>query len=277
MKNEFKKYWHPKFKDWHENIIGVYHISSIGNNHQDLKYNKHSGPCLRQTNWEYTDPLPNSDETEGNFEEGDEHHDKLERIVKKWKPNTVIEKPLAKLFTRDGKTILIIGSIDIEYHHLFDVRIDTDKTIKQISIWDIKTASSYTLPKDKYDYNPTHFDQVSNYGTFDYLFELNNELTEIKRLKIIYVSKHNKATFVQRQKFELDEGLILLDDLIERSFYLHDCLLKKEIPVPEPMKWCKYCKYLKRCMEQGDIEIIYSGGGKYIKGIKLKELIKDDD
>lgn len=266
----FRKYWHPVFKDWHENIIGVYHISAIGCNHQDLNYNEHSGPCLRQTFWEYVDPLPDSDETTGNFEEGNDHHKLLEGIIKKWKPNTIIEKPMSKLFTRDGITILITGSVDVEYQHLFDLDKDDSKTKKKISIWDIKTASSYTMPKNKDDMNPTHFDQISNYATFNYMYEINTETKEISRLKMIYVDKRNKKTIIQHMEFDIDIGVELLSDLVDRAFALHECLENNVVPIPEPMKWCKYCKYLSRCIDQDDVELIYVG--KYLKGLKVKDV-----
>ena len=269
IKNEFQKYWHPEFRDWHENIIGIYHISSIGNSHQDLDSDEHSGPCLRQTYFEYTDPIPNSDETEGNFEEGEEHHKKLQKIIKKWKPNTVIEDPLARIFEKDGQKIIITGSIDITYKHLLKLARDSAKTKKRISIWDIKTASDYTLPKDRYDKNPTHFDQTSNYGTFLILYELNPKTNEIVRQKIIYTNKHNKSTHVQRQKFNLEKGIEKFSEMIDRAFYLDNCLKLKMFPEAEPMHWCKYCKYLKRCIEVGDVEMVMKG--KYMKGLKIKE------
>jgi hypothetical protein len=270
LKNEFRKYWHPVFKDWHQNLKGVYHVSSVGCSHQDLDYEEHSGPCLRQTAWEYTDPLSNSDATDGNLEEGHDHHKKLQKIIKKWKPNTVIEKPLAKIFERDGRKILLVGSIDVEYKHLFDMEKDTSKTKKKVSIWDIKTASDYTLPASRSDKNPTHFDQTKIYGTMDALFELHPEHNGVWRVKLIYINKHNKATYTQRERFKLDEGVDKLGDCVDRCFYLDECLEKGEIPAPEPMHWCKYCKYLKRCIAVGDVEPIMTKRN-VLKGLKVIE------
>jgi len=266
LENEFRKYWHPEFKDWHENIKGVYHISSVGCDHQDLEWDEHSGPCLRQTYWEYTDPIPDSDETEGNFEEGREHHEKLQKIIKKWKPNSIIEKPLAKIFEREDQKILLVGSIDVEYHHLFDLLTDTAKTKKGISIWDIKTASMFTMPKGKYDKNPTHFDQTKIYGTMDVLFDLHPLHNKMVRVKIIYVGKHNKRTLTQRDIFDLDEGMEKFGSCLDRAFGLDECLDNEVVPKAEPMKWCKYCKYLERCTEQGDVLPIM----KYKKMVGLK-------
>ena len=36
MKNEYQKYWIVDEKEWHENEIGIYHISTIGISHQDF-------------------------------------------------------------------------------------------------------------------------------------------------------------------------------------------------------------------------------------------------
>lgn len=259
MNNEYQKYWKAEPRDWHENIIGIYHISRVGCSHQDMKYDEHSGPCLRETYWDYTDSLPNSDETEGNFDMGKDIHKRLQEIIKEWKPNTVIEDPLAKIFEKGGQKILITGSIDVLYKHLFDLIKDTAKTKKKISIWDIKSASQYTMPKSKYDKSPTHFDQVDIYAIMKILFDLHPDHNEIKRVKIIYVSKHNKRTITQRNKFKLDEAMDKFVDFIERAFYLHNCLNNEIVPIPEPHKWCKFCKYLKRCIEQGDVKPIMKG------------------
>jgi len=178
---------------------------------------------------------------------------------------------LAKIFIRDKQKILLVGSVDVEYKHLFDLKIDDDKTKKQISIWDIKTASDYTLPKDRYDKNPTHFDQVIVYGTMDISFDLHPEHNEMKRVKIIYINKHNKGTFVQRQKYDIDKGMEKLADCIGRCFYLDECLEKGIVPRPEPMHWCKYCKYLRRCIKQGDVKpILNTRGG--IKGLEVIDI-----
>lgn len=270
IKNEFTKYWNSTPKDWHENIKGVYHISSIGVNHQDLSYEEHSGPCLRQTYYEYKYSKPNNDGTSGNLYMGSLLHKKLQKIIKDWKPNSIIEKSLAKIFERDGRKVLLVGSIDVEYKHLFDMEKDTSKTKKQISIWDIKTASDYTLPASRSSKNPTHFDQVKVYATMDIMFELHPEHNEMKRVKIIYVNKHNLSTHIQREKYSLTEGVEKLGDCVDRAFYLDECLENRTVPNAEPMHWCKYCKYLRMCIEVGDIETIMTKRN-ILKGIKVIE------
>lgn len=261
LPNKFLEIWHPELfgvkPDWHENKIGVYHISAVGVNHQDLGYDEHSGPCLRNLYREYTDPIPDSPSTMGNFEMGEDLHRALQKIVKEWEPNTIIEKPLAKIFTRDERSILLVGSIDIEYFQMFNLKKATSETKRKVEIWDIKSASSYTLPRGRYDKNPTHFDQTKVYGGFDILFGLNTEHCEMVRVKIIYIDKHNKATYIQREKFIPEEAIEMVGDCVDRAFYLDSCLLNKQIPVPEPMKWCKYCKYLDWCIGQNDVEPIY--------------------
>ena len=274
IKNEFQKYWHPeKFKklpDWHERTIGIYHISTIGCSHQDIDWDEHSGPCLRETFFEYTDIIPDSDSTEGNYEQGKDIHKGLQKIIKAWKPNTIIEYPLAQLFEKDGMKILLVGSIDILYKHLYNLLKDTSTSIKKISIWDIKSTSEYTIPKGRYDKNPTHFDQVDLYGIFILLFEFDQDKYEIKRVKIIYVDKHNKGTYIQRKKFNMNRSMNKLGDCVARAFYLHSCLLKNEVPVPEPHKWCKYCKYLVRCQECGGVEPIMKGAkNPKLVGLKI--------
>lgn len=266
LENKFLEVWHPeKFYeliDWHAKILGIYHVSSIGCNHQDLKSDDHSGPCLRQTYWEYSNPRPNTQETEGNFDMGKDLHKAWQKIVKKWFPHAIIEKTVAKVFTRDGVSILLVGSEDVHMPLVFNLKTATSKTKRKRAIWDGKSASNYTLPKGKYDKNPTHFDQPKIYGAFEILFELNMEHNIIVRVKIYYFDKHNKGTYIQREKFDDIEAIAKLADCVDRAFYLHTCLIKGEVPVPEPMKWCKYCSYVGRCIRQGDVKIIKTKKGK---------------
>ena len=272
LKNRFLEVWHPeKFNDkidWHAHLIGVYHISAIGCNHQGLESTEHSGPCLRQTSWDYTDFIPHSQETEGNFEMGGDLHKAWMKIVKEWYPHADIERTVAKIFTRNGVSILIVGSEDVHMPLIFNLKIATSRTKRKREIWDGKSASSYTLPKGRYDKNPTHFDQPKIYGGFEILYELNMDLNEITRVKIYYFDKHNKGTYIQRSKFNEEEAIEKVGDCIDRAFYLHECMLKGEVPVPEPMKWCKFCRYLDRCLEQGDVKIILTKRGK-IKGLEV--------
>jgi len=275
LPNKFREVWHPEYfheeVDWHEKIIGVYHISGIGCGHGDLSPDEHSGPCLRQVWWDYTHPIPHNQETEGNFETGTEYHTKWQKIVKKWYPQAIIEKTVAKVFTRDIKSILIVGSEDVHMPLIFNMKTANSKSKRKREIWDGKTASNYTLPKGKYDKNPTHFDQLKIYGGFEILFELNMDNNEITRVKIFYFDKHNKGTYIQRERFDYAEATEKLGDCVDRAFYLHDCLLKNEIPIPEPMKWCKYCRYLSRCKQAGGIKVIETSRGK------ISKVVLDDE
>lgn len=272
--NVFLKVWHPELFyeeiDWHEKIIGVYHVSTIGTSHANLDPDDHSGPCLREQFWEYTDPRPQTQETTGNFEMGDDLHEGWQKIVKKWYPQAIIEKTVAKVFTRNGRSILIVGSQDVHMPLLFNMKTATSKTKRAREIWDGKSASSYTLPKGKYDKNPTHFDQPKIYGAFEILFELNMNHNCIKRVKIFYFDKHNKGTYIQRQKFDEQEAINKLADCVDRAFYLDKCLRKNKIPEPEPMKWCKYCSYIGWCNRAGGINIIMNKKGDNIKRVELK-------
>jgi hypothetical protein len=241
--NEFQKYWHPEFAEWHSYKIGEYHVSSVGISHQHLEPNEHSGPCLRATFYEYINPIEKSDETEGNFEQGSDMHKLLQDIVKKWKPNTIIEKPLIILIIKpDGRIIKVMGSEDIHYIHQPVV-----PAFVRISIWDIKTASEYTLPPDRKTKNPTHFDQTYIYAVIDEEYFLHPDKTKIVRLKIIYIDKHNKGVYVQRIKYNPKRGKKKLEEFKQRVIYLDDCLIKEELPDREPHHWCKYCVYQNRC------------------------------
>lgn len=269
LENKFLEVWHPErfyeLRDWHEKIVGIYHISSIGCNHQDLDSDDHSGPCIRNTYWDYVDPRPPTIETEGNFEMGDDLHNGWQKVIKKWYPHASIERTVAKVFTRGNISILIVGSQDVHMPLIFNMKHATSKTKRKREIWDGKSASQYTLPKGRYDKNPTHFDQPKIYGAFEILFELNMEHNEITRIKIFYFDKHNKGTYIQREKFNENESLEKFGDCVDRAFYLHTCLLKGEVPVPEPMKWCKYCSYIGRCIKKGDVKVIYNKKGNIRK------------
>lgn len=269
LENQFREIWHPEYEndlpDWHEKILGVYHVSGIGCSHADLEPDEHSGPCLRQLWWDYVDPRPHNQETEGNFEMGIDLHKEWQLIVKKWYPQANIEKTVAKVFTRDGISILIVGSEDVHIPLIFNMKKANSKSKRKREIWDGKSASSYTLPKGKYDKNPTHFDQPKIYGGFEILFELNMDHNEIVRIKMYYFDKHNKGTYIQREKFNNEEAIQKLGDCVDRAFYLHDCLIKGNIPIPEPMKWCKYCRYISRCSKAGGIKIIETKKGNISK------------
>ena len=270
--NKFIEVWHPeRFSepvDWHEKIIGIYHISVVGCDHQDLEPDEHSGPCLRTSFWDYIDAIPDDPESEGNFEMGRDLHEKWQKLVKEWYPHADIERTVAKIFTRFEESILLVGSEDVHMPLLFNLAHDTSKTKRKREIWDGKSASEWTLPKGRYDKNPTHFDQPYIYGGMEILFELNMEHNEIKRIKVYYFDKHNKGTYIQREHFEPDVAVDKLGDCVDRAFYLHACLVSSKIPNPEPHKWCKYCRYISRCKQAGGIEIINNKDGSIKKVIR---------
>ena len=145
--NKYRKYYYEIDTEWHENKIGTYHVSGIGNSHKDLDPWEHAGPCLRDTYWDYLDPIEDNDETAGNFHIGKILHEIIQDIYKHNVPNSIIEFPIVI----KHNDITIKGSVDI---------IDFDKE----AIIDIKTASMFTFPSSEYDYNPTYVSQVSIYS-----------------------------------------------------------------------------------------------------------------
>lgn len=252
-KNLYRKYWIETPVPTHEYMIGIYHVSQIGNSHQDLDSDEHSGPCLRQGYWQYLEPIELTEGTLGNFHMGRLLHRNVQEIMKINNPATINEFPL-RYWTND---IIISGSIDT-------VVFSKNK----ISIIDFKSASQYTLPKGKYDKNPTHFTQVYLYA---YLLSLMfGSHIKIKDVSLIYINKHNLATYEQTEKYDSEKGEAIFKDFLERCFYLDGCLKHKQVPVPEPMKWCKYCDYRGKCKEQGDVELTFTKRGA-IKGLKVVE------
>ena len=89
-------------------------------------------------------------------------------------------------------------------------------------------------------------------------------------MSLIYINKHNLATYEQTEKYDSEKGEAIFKDFLERCFYLDECLKRKAVPVAEPMKWCKYCDYRERCVKQGDVEAIRNKKGNVI-GLKVKE------
>lgn len=253
MKNLYKKYWIEEPKEVHEYKIGTYHVSQIGNSHLDLDFDEHSGPCLRQGYWEYLEPIEQKDGTAGNFHIGRILHEEIQRIAKINNPAIINEFPL-RVWIKD---IIISGSIDtVEF------------TKEGIHIIDFKSASQYTLPKGDFDKNPTHFTQVYIYA---YLLSMVLNLNIID-VSLIYINKHNIETFKQTEKYDKDKAETIYTNFITRCFYLDECLKTEKIPEPNCMKWCKYCKYLRRCIEVGDVETIMKG--RYMKGLKVIEVEK---
>ena len=129
IENKFREVWHPEYfyeeVDWHEKIIGVYHISGIGCGHADIDPDEHSGPCLRQVWWDYTHPIPHNQETEGNFEMGSDLHEKWQKIVKKWRPGSFC-----------GLNALLLFSLQLNiYADGFMRRISCDIPLPQWQLW----------------------------------------------------------------------------------------------------------------------------------------------
>jgi len=272
LRNRFLEVWHPEIfrkpRDWHEKIIGIYHISTIGTSKTELDPDEHSGPCLRQTYWQYTLPIQQKQSTVGNFEMGSDLHKSWQKIVKEWYPQADIERTVAKIFTRNGKSILLVGSEDVHMPLLFNLSKANSKTKRKREIWDGKSASEWTLPKNRDDKNPTHFDQPKIYGAMEVLFELNMNHNIIKRVKVYYFNKHNKGTYIQRDRFNSDDAIRKLGDCVDRAFYLHECLETSRIPIPEPMKWCKFCDYLPRCRKAGGVIVEYYKNGNIKKVVR---------
>ena len=252
MINQYDKYWIKRPKETHEYKIGTYHVSQIGNSHIDLESSEHSGPCLRQGYWQYSDPIEFTDGTKGNFHMGRILHERIQEIKKINDPAVINEFPL-RMWIKD---IIISGSIDTIIF-----------TKEGISIIDFKSASQYTLPSGKWDKNITHFSQVYLYA---YILSLvfGSDIN-IKDVSLIYISKHNLATYVQTEKYDSEKAEGIFKDFLERCFYLDECLKQKQVPVPEPMKWCKYCDYRERCVKQGDVELVTTKKGT-IRGLKVK-------
>ena len=234
MKNLYNKYWIEEPKKAHEYKIGTYHVSQIGNSHGDLEPAEHSGPCLRQGYFEYLDPTEFGDGTKGNFHLGNILHEEAQKIMKINNPAVVNEFPVRMWIFDD---MILSGSIDSVVF-----------TKKGIHIIDFKTASQYTLPKGRYDKNITHFTQVNIYA------HMLGSLLDIPIIDIslVYINKHNLATFKQTEKFKGEKALEIFNDFVERCAYLNKCLLNKEVPIAEPMKWCKYCRYRGKCEELGN-------------------------
>lgn len=233
MKNQYLKYWVENPKKVHAYEMGTYHVSTVGISHKDLEPGEHSGPCLRQGYWDYIDRIEFRPETLGNFEEGIILHKRIQEIMKINNPATINEFPLRGWLS----DFIVSGSVD------------TVAFVKDgIHVIDFKTASQYTLPKSRYDKNPTHFAQV-----YIYAFLLSKVFTlKIVDVSVVYISKHNLATYEQTEKYKTSKAVDIYVDFIERCDYLHHCLEKKEVPIPEPMKWCKYCRYRSRCEELGN-------------------------
>ena len=253
--------------DWHTYEIGVYHVSAIGVGHQDLDPKEHYGPCLRNTAYNYINKLPDNLSSKGNLEIGRILHKHVQDIYVSNHPNAVMEFPV---MTKFHKLLTSLGSIDILeqfYNHTYK-GIDID-------IIDFKTASQYTLPKTKWDRNPTYFSQVKIYGAklMDY-FDANRVF--FGKFKVIYINKHNLGTFPIEAQYDRSELWDVHKEYKERCELLHKHLYKRELPDKEPMRWCKYCKYRFRCEEDSwkSTEKGKSWRKKYIDEFSKEDIYK---
>jgi len=237
LENKYKKYFHLKEEDWHKKVIGEYHVSGVGCDTSHLEQHEHSGPCLRQTFYDYTDEIENSVGTEGNFAVGTNAHEVIQGIRKKNKPMIISEFPLGMLHG-DKK---LLGSIDlVEFQDLTHYPIE-------IMIVDIKTANDGTFPKDDENLKITHENQVLIYSYWLQNFVLNEAFMVIKSYRIIYVNKNNWFVGEITRPYNNKIGANKFMEFLTRCNKLHRYLKEETLPPAEPMRWCKYCKYGQRC------------------------------
>ena len=240
MDNKLTKYFNISEGNWHQNKIGTYHVSAIGNSHQDLEPEEHYGPCLRATATQYTQPPDKTLHFLGTVHIGKLIHRIIQENFKEKNPNAKIEYPI--IIKKDG--LIFKGSVDILIR-------EPDMVI------DIKTANRFTFPSGKYDYNPTYVSQLKIYAGF--LIRILENFNP-EKVRIVYVEKSSLKTIeidVSVSKEELEDAI---KDFEERAKYLHECLTQDKFVIAEPHKWCKYCPLLKSvCIPRGDIEIVKKG------------------
>lgn len=230
---EYDKYWVIKDKEWHSYEVGEYHVSSIGTK-KTGEPKKHYGPCLRQTFYEYKYPLEDNVFSKGNKNTGKRIHEDLQVIYKRNNPNSIIEFPLYEEITEELK---LCGSIDVVHFFYKDGQQWAD-------IIDFKTAMYLTLPKDEEAYNPTYVYQLYIYA--HWLTQIMN--VKIRHLLIVYIDKVNEVVYEQKPiVYNPDIGGQAWDEFKRRSIYEHDCLTSDTLPIKEPMRWCKLCKYRMKC------------------------------
>jgi len=246
LENKWDKYWKdPNTVVWHKNIIGVYHVSAIGCDHQHLEPEDHSGPCLRQTFYQYVAPVEKNLKSKGNLNQGTVMHKEAERIYQIKRSYSIIEFPLAKSINKD---IAATGSVDVVDF------LDNNEVL----VLDFKTSSEWTFPKGKNDRQITHFDQVYIYAALLQNFVFGNT-KRISHLKVVYLNKHDQFTGEQEMEYVNNIGLSKLLDFSNRCKKLHGHLVDYRnkiyscngsyLPNREPMKWCKYCDYKNCCRE----------------------------
>lgn len=266
LKNQYEKYFEAKPTEWHRNIIGEYHVSAVGVNHQDLEQNEHSGPCLRDTFYGYVNPIKQKISTTGNFKVGNIFHKYVQDRAKANRP-CIVEFPLARSFSVGDQTIKVFGSVDIIE---FD-QIPKENQIQTVTFVDLKTASDYTFPYSSVELNPTHRDQVMIYAYWlqNYIFD--KKLIRISKIRVVYMNKHEGYCGEVDILYDNDKALHVWVDFIHRCFELHKkfnqfldlitgnkegystidqrILQNKCLPEKEPHHWCKFCDYRFRCRD----------------------------
>ena len=247
LPNKYEKYFEAKPTEWHRNIIGEYHVSAIGVNHRELEQNEHSGPNLRDTFYEYANPLPNSATTRGNFKMGNIMHKYVQKGAKANRP-CIVEFPLAKTFTSGNQTIKVFGSIDLIE---FDKEPDKDG-IATITLVDLKSASDYTYPFGPEKLNPTHQDQVMIYAYWLQNWILNPKVMKISKIRIVYMNKHEAYCGEIDIPYDNDKMIGYWVDFISRCFEL-DTKLRRFTKI--------YVKYM---------EIMGKSGFHNVQDLKIK-------
>ena len=262
LENQYQKYWIEVPKEWHENKIGIYHVSSIGCSSERLDPEDHSGPCLRETFYNYINFIDYDDTSKGNFHQGRLMHKEAQRIYRINHPASIDEFPLGKKITMNGVEVLLLGSIDI-------VEFTEDG---KLNIIDFKSASNWTFPKTEDNKSPTHFNQVRIYAYWLQNFILNKKYQKIDKLKIIYLGKHNLYTGEQEEEYNKTKCMEAWLDFINRAIGLHFQFLGYNksksldfLPNKEPHKWCKNCRYSQRCKDDKIFD-------ENIKSYTLKEV-----
>lgn len=235
LPNKYEDYWVEKPVERHRNIIGEYHVSSIGCDHSDLEPKDQSGPCMRETFYQYITPTNRPTIVEGNFHQGRMMHKESQRIYLINHPNSIAEFPLAIKIQRGDDEIIILGSIDI-----------VEFTFDGILVKDFKSSSDWTFPSNKNDKNITHFDQVRIYSGWLQNI-LNKQLQKIIKNYVVYFAKHNLYTGEQEEDYDDKLCIMKFLNFLNRCWELHGHLKAMELPPSEPHKWCKFCDYRHRC------------------------------
>ncbi|MCP4651659.1 MAG: PD-(D/E)XK nuclease family protein [PVC group bacterium] len=240
MENRFKDFWERPEVDWHEKIPHHYHVSQVGMDHSNKDASEHYGPCLRQSFYRILDPIPEAPSSRGNLFMGNVLHEIMQTEEKKKNPSSIMEFPLYLEFERNGQKISISGSVDI-------VDFERNSFPQLVNVIDIKTASSYTLPRTESEKNPTYFAQAGIYAYILQNFYFNNALIKVNKVGIRYIDKHNAGVYTIDIPYDNTATKKIFDSFINRCFQLDAFIGTNDLPQAEPMKWCKYCTYRARC------------------------------